>query len=195
MPRPHGFRLIACALLTAAPAPASAQNFFEMLFGGFARQASAYAPPPRGAQGWPGREQQLWRYETGEGAMARAPASRSLEEAYGKPEKVAPPPVGPGPLGPFLYDPTLRAGDVVVTTQGLMVYRGGGGSRHSPRDFVSLAKAGSKSAQLAAIERANRRGQSPLVVAENAAAPKAAAAPAPAPAPPPPSRSASRRNR
>ncbi len=193
MPRPHGLRLIACALLMATPAPASAQNFLEMLFGGFPRQASAYAPPSRASQSWPGREQQLWRYENGEGVMARAPTPRNPEEMYGRPEKVEPPPVGPGPLGPFLNDPTLRSGDVVVTAQGLMVYRGGGGSRHSPRDFVSLAKAGSKSAQLAAIERANRRGQSPLVVAESGPAPKAVAAPPPAP---PPAQSASaRRNR
>jgi hypothetical protein len=179
--------MLASALLMAAPAPAMAQNFFEALFGGFQPQASAYAPPPR--------EQRLWRYENGE-AVARAPGPRSLEEAYGKPEKVPPPLVGPGPLGPFLNDPTLRFGDVVVTTQGLMVYRGGGGSRHSPRDFVSLSKAGSKTAQLAAIERANRRGQSPLVVADNEPAPKpAAAAAAPAPAPKPPAQTASRRNR
>ncbi len=183
-------RTIFCASLLAALAPASvsAQNFLEMLFGGFQHQATAYAQLPRGSQSWPAREQRMWRYENGE-AIARAPAPRNLEEMYGRPEKVDPPPVGPGPLGPFLNDPTLRFGDVVVTTQGLMVYRGGGGSKHSPRDFVSLSKAGSKSAQLAAIERANRRGQSPLVVAENPSAPKPAAAPAPPP------QTASRRNR
>jgi hypothetical protein len=48
---------------------------------------------------------------------------------------------GKGPLGPFLNDPTLRAGDVVVTTKGLMVYRGGGGHSHSQSDFVSISNA------------------------------------------------------
>jgi hypothetical protein len=155
--------------------PASAQNFFEMLFGGFARQGVASAPPPRASQSWPGREQQLWRHQTGDGASPRT--IRSLEDAYGKPEKVAPPPVGPGPLGPFLNDPTLRSGDVVVTTEGLMVYRGRGGASHSPRDFASLARAGSKNAQLAAIERANRRGLSPLLVIEAKPAPQHSAQP------------------
>lgn len=32
---------------------------------------------------------------------------------------------GKGPLGPFLNDPTLRAGDIVMT-HGLMVFRGAG---------------------------------------------------------------------
>ena len=184
---PH--RPLLCALLVAAltPAAAQAQNFFEMLFGGFQRQMTAYAPPQR-APDWPRRDQRVWP-PGGEGGPGRTTVSRAIEESYGKPDKIAPPPVGPGPLGPFLNDPTLRSGDIVVTTQGLMVYRGGGGSRHSPRDFVSLARAGSKSAQLAAIERANRRGQSPLVVAESDPPPKAAT-PAPAQTP-----KAARRNR
>jgi len=62
-----------------------------------------------------------------------------------------------------------------------MVYRGGGGSRHSPRDFASLAKAGSRNSQLAAIERANRRGLSPLVVVETTPAPEPQGPPMPPP--------------
>ncbi len=181
-PPPHGFSLappgavfmLASALLMAAPAPAMAQNFFEALFGGFQPQAAAYGPSARGAsRTWPGREQGL-RPGEGQGyGRSRTVVSRAIEES-GKPDKVEPPPVGAGPLGPFLNDPTLRSGDVVVTSEGLMVFRGGGGSRHSPRDFASLAKAGSRTGQLAAIERANRRGQSPLVVVETAPTPKPA---------------------
>ena len=184
-PPPHGFLLappgaifmLASALLMAAPAPAMAQNFFEQLFGGFQPQAAAYAPTSRGvSRTWPRREQRL-RAGEGQGyGRSKSEVSRAFEES-GKPEKVEPPPMGAGPLGPFLNDPTLRAGDVVVTSEGLMVYRGGGGSRHSPRDFASLAKAGSKNSQLAAIERANRRGLSPLVVVETAPAPKPEAPP------------------
>lgn len=48
---------------------------------------------------------------------------------------------GKGPLGPFINDPTLRAGDVVVTKKGLMVYRGGGGPSHRESDFVSISNA------------------------------------------------------
>ena len=179
-PPPHGFPLappgamfmLAATLLMAAPAPAMAQNFFEQLFGGFQPQAAAYAPTSRGgSRTWPRREQGL-RPADGQGyGRPRSLVSRAFEES-GKPEKVDPPPVGAGPLGPFLNDPTLRSGDVVVTSEGLMVFRGRGGSRHSPRDFASLARAGSKNSQLAAIERANRRGLSPLVVVETAVAPK-----------------------
>ena len=170
-PQPHETRmarlvvasLLASSLLAAAPAPAMAQNFFEALFGGgFQNQVAAYAPSSRGAsRSWPGREQRLSRPGEVDGSGRYA---RGLEESS-KPDKVDPPRVGPGPLGPFLHDPTLRSGDVVVTTQGLMVYRGWGGSSHSPRDFASLSKAGSKNGQLAAIERANRRGHSPLQTA------------------------------
>jgi len=160
--------MLAFALLMAAPAPAMAQNFFEALFGGFQPQASAYAPTSRGAsRTWPRREQGL-RPVDGQGYGR---STRAFEES-GKLVKMEPPPVGVRPHGYLLIHPPLRSGDVVVTTEGLMVYRGGGGSRHSPRDFASLARAGSKNSQLAAIERANRRGKSPLVVVETAAAPK-----------------------
>jgi hypothetical protein len=164
--------MLAAALFMAAPAPAMAQNFFEQLFGGFQPQAAAYAPTSRGvSRTWPRREQRLRAVEGQGYGRTKIVVSRGVEE-IGKPEKVEPPPVGAGPLGPFLNDPTLRSGDVVVTSEGLMVFRGGGGSRHSPRDFASLAKVGSRNSQLAAIERANRRGLSPLVVVETAAASK-----------------------
>ena len=188
-PQPIGFSLappgaifmLAATLLMAAPAPAMAQNFFEALFGGFQPQAAAYAPTSRGvSRTWPRREQRL-RAGEGQGyGRSRTEVSRAFEES-GKPEKVEPPPMGAGPLGPFLNDPTLRSGDVVVTSEGLMVFRGGGRSRHSPRDFASLAKAGSKTGQLAAIERANRRGHSPLVVVETTPAPKPQGPPMPPP--------------
>ena len=160
--------MLAVASLMAAPAPAMAQNFLEALFGGFQPQASASRDASRS---WPRREQGLRSVEGQAYGRSKTSVSRAIEE-NGKPEKVEPPPVGAGPLGPFLNDPTLRVGDVVVTTDGLMVYRGGGGSSHSPRDFASLARAGSKNSQLAAIERANRRGRSPLVVVETAPAPR-----------------------
>jgi len=174
---PWAIFMLAFALLMAAPAPAMAQNFFEALFGGFQPQASAYAPTSRGvSRTWPRREQGL-RPVDGQGYGR---STRAFEES-GKPDKVEPPPVGAGPLGPFLNDPTLRSGDVVVTTEGLMVFRGRGGSRHSPRDFASLARAGSKTGQLAAIERANRRGLSPLLVVETTPAPKPQGPPMPPP--------------
>lgn len=45
------------------------------------------------------------------------------------------------PLVGILRDPTLRYGDVVVFPDGPRVFRGEGGGRHSPQDFVSVKAA------------------------------------------------------
>ncbi len=79
----------------------------------------------------------------------------------------------PGPLGQFLRDPTLRRGDVVATSKGLMVFRGQGGARHAERDFVALSNAagfaaGNK-ANLVALERALKRGHTSQHVGERLA--------------------------
>jgi hypothetical protein len=75
---------------------------------------------------------------------------------------------GKGPLGPFLNDPTLRVGDVVVTTKGLMVYRGGGGLSHHESDFVGVSNASGLVANkqtLISLEKASRlTPQKPLGV-------------------------------
>src|SRR3954451_16944118 len=64
---------------------------------------------------------------------------------------------GEGPLGPFLNDPTLRAGDVVVTTKGFMMFRGEESQSHRETDFVSIANASGLAANkktLISLERA-----------------------------------------
>ena len=136
----------------AMPAPASAQGFFDFLFGGqqrYQRSVVAYAPDPG-----------FDVPRLPERAQKRVRLSPAIEQAVGgKPEKKPPPVVGKGPLGPFINDPTLRAGDVVVTSHGLMVYRGGSGTSHSSREFVGLSKAAGIAGNretLASIEKANR---------------------------------------
>jgi len=65
---------------------------------------------------------------------------------------------GEGPLGPFLNDPTLRAGDVVVTTKGFMMFRGEESQSHRETDFVSIAHASGLAANkktLISLERAS----------------------------------------
>jgi hypothetical protein len=65
---------------------------------------------------------------------------------------------GEGPLGPFLNDPTLRAGDVVVTTKGFMMFRGEESQSHRQTDFVSIAHASGLAANkktLISLERAS----------------------------------------
>lgn len=63
------------------------------------------------------------------------------------------------PLGPFLNDPTLRRGDIVVTREGLRVFDGGPAALHRASSFRPLAQGrhliASNSKQLAAIEKAN----------------------------------------
>ena len=151
--------MLVSAVLMAAGA-AQAQGFFEYLFGGFvpppAPQMRPFNSAPRPArpmayvQPAPMPNAQRNPYTDGY-AMGQEPSS--------KPEKVPPPPVG---QGPFLFDPTLRAGDVVVTVQGLYVYRGPGGLEHKIGDFVPLARASVKNAQLVAIDRATRKGKPPI---------------------------------
>lgn len=153
------------ALLAASPmvvlsGPASAQSLFEALFGRSAQQpapAPLYAPP---ASPYPefGRTQRATPKR-----VAREPRREPRREAAAKPRPYVAPETMPGPLGRFLRDPSLRQGDIVATADGLMVFRGSAGSRHSPRDFVPIAKAGSLVAgksrtELAKLDGATRSG-------------------------------------
>jgi hypothetical protein len=82
---------------------------------------------------------------------------QSAKEVMAAIEAVKP---GKGPLGPFLNDPTLRVGDIVVTTQGLMIFRGAGRHTHTESDFVSIANAsrliGAKKRMLTSLQTASR---------------------------------------
>ena len=120
------------------PSLSSAQGLFDMFFG----PRSESLPTVRYAAREVGR------------VTRHAPRSEvqipSLEELSGpqvrryepaRPGPYVPPPTLPGHLGPFLRDPTLRAGDVVATEKGLMVYRGAGGSMHSESHFLPVTAA------------------------------------------------------
>jgi hypothetical protein len=49
---------------------------------------------------------------------------------------------GGDPMAAILEDPTLRAGDAVMTEQGMTIFEGSGGAtRHQLADFVPLSKA------------------------------------------------------
>lgn len=150
-----------CAIGVVAT-EAQAQSLFEVLFG----RQSLFAPaPPFYQPHYAPRPAPLHR--SGE------PAPRGIESVDAKPEKYVPPEVMPGPLRQFLRDPTLRRGDVVATSKGLMVFRGPGGARHSERDFVALSNAsgftaGNK-ANLVALERTLKRGHTSQHVGETLA--------------------------
>ena len=142
-------RLVLGAGIVISAGAAQAQGFFDYFFRGFR------PPPPPMAYMQAAPVPKLQRNPVTDGYMPG-------QEPSSKPELRPPPPVGKGPLGPFLFDPTLQSGDVVVTTQGLYVYRGPGGSEHQVRHFVPLARASVKSAQLVAIDRAARKGKPPI---------------------------------
>jgi hypothetical protein len=59
----------------------------------------------------------------------------------------------------LLKDPTLRRGDIVMTSDGFRVYEGAGDGAARPQDFVTLAKApnvaSSQRAELAAMQRSS----------------------------------------
>lgn len=139
-------------LALAAP-PADAAGLFESLFG---PPRTVYqpdrdpllAPPPRAVTIHSRRAKD----------KARPGDQPRPAQAQGRPE------VGPGPLGPFVNDPTLRAGDIVVTARKLMVFRGRVGQRHGDSEFVDARRAADLGAgarrDIEAIERANARGRS-----------------------------------
>ena len=111
---------------------------------GYGSQRDAYRPRPYGSSlpAYSDRDdyerRPVHRAAPGDGEVAAPRQGQSPKEVLAAIKAVKP---GKGPLGPFINDPTLRAGDVVVTAKGLMVYRGGGGSSHREGDFVSISNA------------------------------------------------------
>lgn len=143
---------VASASVAAGSGSASAQSLFEALFGRSAFQPAPqiYAPPPPALPGYAPAQPQR-RQARGftpkrisrEAAQDRVERRASRSEAGVKPAPYVAPPVMPGPLGRFLRDATLRRGDVVATAEGLMVFRGTAGTRHTSRDFAPLSQSAS----------------------------------------------------
>jgi hypothetical protein len=109
---------------------------------------------PAGRTAWLERvEQARARYE----AFA-AQARLSIRAKVIEPG-VAAPPRATG----ILEDPTLRRGDVVVTSDGLMVFRGGRNFPHTSRDFDSVASPAAARAshgpELIELQRAHELGK------------------------------------
>lgn len=156
---------LAGAFVMTGFAPASAQGLFESLFGGGFFQPERpriYAPPPHALPDF-GYER---RRATPKRITREPDRQRIPRQETSKPEPYVPPEVMPGPLGRFLRDPSLRRGDIVATANGLMVFRGSAGARHSTKDFVPVAKAGSLvkrgiRAELAKLDGAVRTGPDP----------------------------------
>lgn len=178
---PRIFAPVLTLVLLAPPQPAQA-GFFEMLFGGGQAPAPA-APPafdlpaPRFRVVRPPQNRGFKPVRKAKPVILREGAPGLQEAAQsGKPRPIRRIKLSEkdanSPLGPFLNDPTLRRGDVVVTREGLKVFDGGFSSLHSASSFRPLPNArhlvADKAQRLAAIERANgwRAAASPAQVAE-----------------------------
>lgn len=140
--------LFAASALTAmaiAPGAALACNPIQFLFGGCRPQPTPQAQPA------PSLENLLEKSQGPARAKRRAGASGG---SHGVKQVAIAPPQGAsvGSVAHFAEDKTLRRGDVVVTPEGFLVYRGAGRT-HSRDDFEPLTKARN---DLATLEKASR---------------------------------------
>jgi hypothetical protein len=106
---------IAFGLTVAAVAPAAACNPFEILFGGCRQTQAFYPPQPMEIERAPAQRNEAKRKVVGPHVASNG--------VSGKQQPLAARPGAPvGSLALFADDPTLRAGDIVVTNNGFMVY-------------------------------------------------------------------------
>lgn len=137
------YRAIAyLVIMVAWPVQADAQGLFEALFGArpsgpVMQYAPLHAAPTVRTAPHTNTKSVSQNVRMEEGS--RPKVKRYIEPV--KPGPYVPPKEMPGHLGRFLQDPTLRAGDVVATDKGLMVYRGPGGLRHNEKHFASVSSA------------------------------------------------------
>ena len=138
---------VLCAAATAAATPASAESLFDFLFG--RRPAPQVAPAPVDDRAARDSARQAHAERETRKRAERAAAFAKGGGIGGKMDSLHPEPgVKKGSLAHFSADPTLRAGDVVVTADGaFMIYRGGQGDRafaplsNSRRALASLQEA------------------------------------------------------
>ena len=143
-PRAHVLAAAVLAAAVLAPGAALACNPIEFLFGGCRPQPS---PQPQ-----PSLEQMIDRNQ-GQAARAKRKPVAGGAVRGAKQAAIAPPPgASVGSVAHFAEDKTLPRGDVVVTPEGFLVYRGQGAT-HSPADFEPLTKARD---ELASLQKASR---------------------------------------
>ncbi len=131
--------------ISAAPGAALACNPIQFLFGGCRPEPT---PQPQ-----PTLENLI---ERNQGPLVRAKRkAASSGSSHGARQVAIAPPEGAsvGSVAHFAEDKTLKRGDVVVTSEGFLVYRGAGGV-HSRDDFEPLTKARD---DLASLEKASRQ--------------------------------------
>jgi hypothetical protein len=147
---------IACALSLAAlfafdaGGDGARAGFLEELFGLGAPQQAAQVPQPSGKSD---RGRRAGRGSRIQSSLSYMPKARR-HVAKNAGEKVAGVPNGkkgfcyadtaqtvdPAQSDAILHDSTLRAGDTIVTDEGVRVFHGGGTCPHKDSDFLALAE-------------------------------------------------------
>ncbi len=159
-PYPFRARIVAASVFAAAafaPGAALACNPIQFLFGGCRPEPT---PQPQ-----PTLENLIDR-DHGHAARARRKPVAAGPARGAKQAAIAPPSgASVGSVAHFAEDKTLRRGDVVVTSEGFLVYRGQGGA-HSRNDFEPLTKARD---ELATLEKASRNPGAAYAPLQNAA--------------------------
>lgn len=159
----HQFRarIVAASVFVAAafaPGAALACNPIQFLFGGCRPQPT---PQPQTTL------ENLIDRNQGQAVRAKRKPSAAASSHGARQAAIAPPQgASVGSVAHFAEDKTLRRGDVVVTSEGFLVYRGQGGA-HSRNDFEPLTKARD---DLATLEKASRNpgaAYAPVAVADN----------------------------
>jgi len=152
-------RIVAASVFAAAafaPGAALACNPIQFLFGGCRPQPT---PQPQTTL-----ENLIDRNQ---GPVVKAKRKASAASSHGAKQAALAPPSGAsvGSVAHFAEDKTLRRGDVVVTSEGFLVYRGQGGA-HSRNDFEPLTKARDDLATLEKASRTPGAAYAPATVAE-----------------------------
>ena len=153
-------RIVAASLVAAAaftPGAAHACNPIQFLFGGCRPE-----PTPQPQQSL---ENMIDRNQGQAVRAKRKPVAAG--PARGAKQAAIAPPAGAsvGSVAHFAEDKTLRRGDVVVTSEGFLVYRGQSAA-HSRDDFEPLTKARDELANLEKASRNPGAAYAPVAVSE-----------------------------
>jgi hypothetical protein len=176
----RGSRLLAGLLLLCGAAPGARADFLDDLFGG---GETRVAPSIRARHVHARRSGHMsFSIHLGVASRerrhsaARKPAVEdAVRESGGesKPQKTVfcatglSPRANPDSAEVRLHDGTLRAGDSVVTADGILVFKGHAACPHSAADFVRLAQSKlprAKRNALESLEHSMQAGRAPLVL-------------------------------
>jgi hypothetical protein len=130
------------------------------LLGAFAASASARSDSPSiapvEAKDASEAARSAWRARV-EAARARYEAFAARAETAFRDRQPARlrDPIDSEPLSAALDDPTLRYNDLIVAPDGVFVFRGAEGARHSPDDFERLPEARVRALSLRTFDKTN----------------------------------------